>query len=335
MSTQPASADAVHVQHATTNNLRGVSVTIPHGHITVVTGISGSGKSSLVFDTILAESNRRFLETIPARLRQKFPSIEAPQVEAITGLPLAIGLGQWSHPNRARVAELMGIDELLAEMFIRVGTFHCPVCDQTLRFDPPNQLIESLSTLANEDSKAAVVSFPLANDKPLNDEQIRLLIQQGFVRYRQGTTVGRLDDLLASTRPNEHDTNVEIVLDRLTLPKADDAGSLNRWHEVIHQAYQLGNGRLTVLIGDSLHVYCAEPTCLPCQLTLARPTVETLLASVSAGGAISQPSAARRNDAVVRWMESCRRLPFAYLTKPSPNGGSTGSTNCQSLLRKC
>src|SRR5512146_2254546 len=178
--------DAIVTRGARQNNLKNLSLAIPTGELLVVTGVSGSGKSSLVFDTLYAEGQRRYVETFSPYARQFLDRMDKPQVDAIEGIPPAIAIDQTNpvRTSRSTVGTMTEINDHLKLLFARTARLHCRRCAQLVRRDTP----ESIYAELRERARAAgdprlVIAFPV--DVPANfteEEVTRLLQGQGYTR---------------------------------------------------------------------------------------------------------------------------------------------------------
>src|SRR6185437_6532236 len=158
----PPVNDAIVIRGARTHNLKGIDCEIPHGKLTVVSGVSGSGKSSLAFDTIYAEGQRRYVESLSAYARQFLERIEKPDVDLIDGLAPAIAIKQKNSTRnpRSTVATATEIYDYMRLLYARCGTVHCIVCDGTVRRDSVDEIAEAI--LALDEGTRLHALFPVA-----------------------------------------------------------------------------------------------------------------------------------------------------------------------------
>src|SRR6188474_51436 len=203
------------VRGAREHNLRNISVTIPRNRLTVITGLSGSGKSSLAFDTLYAEGQRRYVESLSAYARQFLQIMEKPDVDSIDGLSPAISIEQkaGSHNPRSTVGTVTEIHDYLRLLFARVGDPYCP--------DHPEQMLTAMTisqmvdaTLQfPEDTKLMILAPVVVNRK---GEQLELFVElraKGFVRVRVDGTVYEIDAVPRLAKNVKH--TIEVVVDRL------------------------------------------------------------------------------------------------------------------------
>ncbi len=231
--------DALIVRGAREHNLRNVDVTIPRDKLTVITGLSGSGKSSLAFDTIYAEGQRRYVESLSAYARQFLGLMEKPDVDAIDGLSPAISIEQKTagHNPRSTVGTVTEIYDYLRLLYARAGTPHCPTCGRPVQRQSPAQIAESV--LAWPDGTKIEVRAPLVQGRKGEFRELfESVRKQGFIRaYVDGDARSELAirPKLNQT-PESHD--VSVVVDRLVV-RADDRGRLT---DSVETALKLAEG---------------------------------------------------------------------------------------------
>src|SRR5471030_1177528 len=175
----------INVRGARTHNLRDVSVSIPRNTLTVVTGLSGSGKSSLAFDTIYAEGQRRYVETLSAYARQFLDQMERPYVDAIDGLSPAISIEQktTSRSPRSTVGTITEIYDYLRLLFASIGVPHCPQCGRPIARQSAEQIVQRVMSLTPED-RVMVMAPIVRGRKGEFKKEIEKLVQHGFTRAR-------------------------------------------------------------------------------------------------------------------------------------------------------
>ncbi|MEM9799863.1 MAG: excinuclease ABC subunit UvrA [Planctomycetota bacterium] len=238
-------ATAIAIRGARQNNLRSVDVTLPRNALVAVTGISGSGKSSLAFDTLFREGQRRFLETLSAYARQFLGGLQKPEVDSIEGLSPAIAVDQKSiaRGNRSTVGTLTEIVDHLRVLFARAGVAYSPWCDLPVESRTPEAVVQEL--LDAHAGARLVVAAPLVKDRK---GSFRALFQdlqrRGFVRARVDGEIVRLEEAPELERYKQH--SIEVVVDRLK----PDPENPSRLRDAVEQALELGEGEL-VAIGES------------------------------------------------------------------------------------
>ncbi|MDQ2668250.1 MAG: excinuclease ABC subunit UvrA, partial [Gemmatimonadota bacterium] len=257
--------DALIVRGAREHNLRNVDVTIPRDRLTVITGLSGSGKSSLAFDTIYAEGQRRYVESLSAYARQFLGLMEKPDVDAIEGLSPAISIEQKTagHNPRSTVGTVTEIYDYLRLLYARAGTPHCPNCGRPVQRQSPAQI--SASVLAWPEGTKIEVRAPLIQGRKGEFrelfEQVR---KQGFIRaYVDGVLIELADPPKLNRRQN-HD--VSIVVDRLVV-RADDRGRLT---DSIETALKLAEGLVEVVNSDTnaIETFSEKYGCPVCGISM-------------------------------------------------------------------
>jgi excinuclease ABC subunit A len=228
-SSRTAGADAIRIRGARQNNLKNLDLDLPLNLLIVVTGVSGSGKSSLVFDTLYAEGQRRYVETFSPYARQFMDRMDKPAVDRIEGIPPAIAIDQ-NNPvrtSRSTVGTMTELNDHLKLLFARAATLHCRACGKPVRRDTVPSIRDSLAALAREhDDPRLTLTFPVKIPGNFSAEEIKQLLE------RQGYT--RIHAQSAAT--------LQVVQDRFRLGKADAA----RAGEAIEAALRLGEGRLDV-----------------------------------------------------------------------------------------
>jgi excinuclease ABC subunit A len=238
--------DALIVRGAREHNLRNVDVTIPRDRLTVITGLSGSGKSSLAFDTIYAEGQRRYVESLSAYARQFLGLMEKPDVDAIEGLSPAISIEQKTagHNPRSTVGTVTEIYDYLRLLFARAGTPHCPNCGRPVQRQSPAQIAESVLGW-KPDTKIEIRAPLVQGRKGEFRELFESVRKQGFIRaYVDGTLVEVADPPKLNRRQNH---SISVVVDRLVV-RTDDRARLT---DSVETALKLAEGLVEVFNADS------------------------------------------------------------------------------------
>src|SRR6201989_947855 len=232
---------AIQVKGARVNNLKNVSFSIPINQMTVVTGVSGSGKSSPAFDTIYAEGRRRYVESLSAYARQFLEQLSKPDVESIDGLSPAIAIEQraLAKSPRSTVGTVTEIADYLRLLFARVGTPHCPSCGKRIEAQTVQQIVDRILGLG--DGTRAAIMAPIARARrgelKLEIEKLR---RDGFVRARIDGEVIDLGDEIVLDRSKVHD--LDVVVDRIVVKE----GVKGRLTDSVELALKIGEGRLLV-----------------------------------------------------------------------------------------
>ena len=236
----------ISVRGARTHNLKNIDVDIPRNQLVVITGLSGSGKSSLAFDTLYAEGQRRYVESLSAYARQFLQRMDKPDVDLIEGLSPAIAIEQkaTSHNPRSTVGTVTEIHDYLRLLFARAGTPHCPTHGLALQSSSVAQMVDAVLALP-ADTRIMLMA-PVARERKGEFVEVFTQMQaQGFVRFRIDGQVVELADLPTLERKEKHD--IDVVVDRLKV-RADMA---TRLAESVETALRLADGRALVLDMDS------------------------------------------------------------------------------------
>src|SRR5581483_7595758 len=243
-------SDFISVSGAREHNLKDVSLEIPRGKLVVFTGLSGSGKSSLAFDTIYAEGQRRYVESLSAYARQFLGLMEKPDVDQIDGLSPAISIDQKSTSRnpRSTVATVTEIYDYLRLLFARIGIPHCPICNKPVTRQTSTAVVDQI---VNEvPGSKLIILAPVVIDKKGAFEHIPDQYQRvGFVRARVDGVVYALDEFPTLDKNYKH--NIEIVVDRLVNNKE----SVGRLTQSVEQAFDITDGLLIVNNADTKNDY--------------------------------------------------------------------------------
>ena len=239
-------ADEIVVKGAREHNLKNIDVTMPRNQLVVITGLSGSGKSSLAFDTIYAEGQRRYVESLSSYARQFLGLMEKPDVDQIDGLSPAISIDQKSTSRnpRSTVATVTEIYDYLRLLYARVGTPHCPVDGSPVMRQTTDGIVDQVN--ATTTGKRLMILAPVVIDKKGAFEHIPEQFQRaGFARARVDGVVYALDEFPTLDKSYRH--RIEIVVDRLV----NDADSASRLVQSIEQALDVAEGKVVILDADS------------------------------------------------------------------------------------
>ncbi|HRL02192.1 MAG TPA: excinuclease ABC subunit UvrA, partial [Vitreoscilla sp.] len=207
--------DYIRIRGARTHNLKNIDLDIPRHQLVVITGLSGSGKSSLAFDTLYAEGQRRYVESLSAYARQFLQMMDKPDVDLIEGLSPAISIEQksTSHNPRSTVGTVTEIHDYLRLLFARVGTPHCPDHDIPLSSQTVSQMVDSVLAMP-EDTKIMVLAPAVSGRKGEFVELFNDLRVQGFTRVRiDGETYSLDDELPVLNKNRKH--HIDVVIDRI------------------------------------------------------------------------------------------------------------------------
>jgi excinuclease ABC subunit A len=237
--------DAIVIRGARQNNLKNLDLEIPRRALTVITGPSGSGKSSLAFDTIYAEGQRRYVESLSAYARQFLERMEKPDVDMIDGLSPAVAIEQKNptKTSRSTVGTATEIYDYLRLLWARVGRTYCPLCDRELRPDTVQSVTDRVLELASGTRFA--VAFPLRrSDKVTDDVLVENLRERGFVRVCADGAMLHLDELAGTKINLSKAEELLVVVDRLTV--ADDVAS--RLADAVGTAFREGDGDCQIIL---------------------------------------------------------------------------------------
>lgn len=258
--------DYIRIRGARTHNLKNVSLDLPRNKLIVITGLSGSGKSSLAFDTLYAEGQRRYVESLSAYARQFLARMDKPDVDLIEGLSPAISIEQksTSHNPRSTVGTVTEIHDYLRLLYARAGDPECPEHGIKLEAQTVSQMVDSVLLLP-EDTKLMILAPVVSNRKGEQLDLFEELKAQGFVRVRVDGEIHELDSVPKLAKTVKH--NVDVVVDRLKV-RADVK---QRIAESFETALRLADGKAVALEMDSgkEHLFSAKFSCPVCDYSLA------------------------------------------------------------------
>lgn len=271
-------SDKLIVRGAREHNLKDITVEIPKNCLVVITGLSGSGKSSLAFDTIFAEGQRRYIESLSAYARQFLGQMQKPDVDSIEGLSPAIAIDQKgvSHNPRSTVGTVTEIYDYLRLLYARVGIPHCPQCGRAVTRQSAQEIVDAI--IALPDSSRLQVLAPLirarkGHHKPVMEEARKL----GFVRVRVDGTVYDLEEVPELDRYKLH--NIEAVVDRLVVPNPEEEPEeayrdfVSRVTDSVETALRLGDGIMIInRVGADDLLFSEKLACPVCGISL--PEIE-------------------------------------------------------------
>jgi excinuclease ABC subunit A len=241
--------NVIRVVGAREHNLKNITVEIPRDQLVVITGLSGSGKSSLAFDTIFAEGQRRYVESLSAYARQFLGQMDKPDVDYIEGLSPAVSIDQKgaSHNPRSTVGTVTEIYDYLRLLFARAGIPHCPVCGREVAKQSAQEIVDALEALP-EGARLLILSPLVRGRKGTHQAVLEEIRKSGFVRARVDGTVYSLDDDIEMDRYKIH--TVEAVVDRLVIQHLEDANEAqaarSRLTDSVETALKFGEGYMTV-----------------------------------------------------------------------------------------
>jgi excinuclease ABC subunit A len=262
------SSNKIRVVGARVHNLKNITVEIPRDKFVVITGLSGSGKSSLAFDTIFAEGQRRYVESLSAYARQFIGQMDKPDVDYIDGLSPAVSIDQksTSHNPRSTVGTVTEIYDFMRLLFARAGIPHCPICGRVVVKQSAQEIVDQIQKLP-EGTRILILSPLVRGRKGTYQAVFEEIRKAGFTRARVDGTVHSLDDEIELDRYKQH--TIEAVVDRLVISeeenKEDKQAALTRLTDSVETALKFGEGYLTVNLVDkkediqySEHLACPE-----------------------------------------------------------------------------
>jgi len=256
--------DSIVVKGAREHNLKNIDVTIPRDKLVVITGVSGSGKSSLAFDTIYAEGQRRYVESLSAYARQFLGRMEKPDVDYIEGLSPAISIDQKgpSKNPRSTVGTVTEVYDYLRLLFARVGHPHCPKCGREIAMQTVQQIVDAIQNIP-ENSRIMVLA-PLIRDRKGEYQAVfDDLRKAGYVRVRVDGRIYDLSEEFQLDKNKKH--SIEVVVDRLVIGQSDQS----RIADSVETALKLGAGVVLVSIIDGEELLFSEHfACMHCGISL-------------------------------------------------------------------
>ena len=254
----------ISVRGARQHNLKNIDVEIPRNSLTVITGLSGSGKSSLAFDTIYAEGQRRYVETLSAYARQFLDQMERPDVDSIDGLSPSISIEQktTSRSPRSTVGTITEIYDYLRLLYSSIGTPHCPNCGKPITRQSAEQIVQRVLALTPDD-RVMIMAPIVRGRKGEFKKEMEKLVQHGFSRARvDGELVSLEDDLALDKRKNH---TIEVVVDRLLVKP----GIESRLEQSVALAMKLGGGLVLVaVVNGEETLYSSRLACPDCGISV-------------------------------------------------------------------
>ncbi|MFX1293495.1 MAG: excinuclease ABC subunit UvrA [Promethearchaeota archaeon] len=259
--------DKIIIKGATEHNLKNIDVEIPRNKFVVITGISGSGKSSLAFDTIYAEGQRRYIESLSAYARQFLGQMRKPKVEFIEGLSPAISIEQrpLSHNPRSTVATITEIYDYLRLLYGRIGHPHCPKCGKEISKQTLDQIVDQTLIMFQLDSRIQIMAPVIHGKKGEYKKLFETLKKEGYVRARIDGEIKELDELILLKKYVKHD--IDVVIDRIKI-KTDIR---KRLADSIQTALELSGGVVIITSADdekNEHIFNQNLACIQCGINL-------------------------------------------------------------------
>ncbi|HLB89465.1 MAG TPA: hypothetical protein VJK29_17555, partial [Terriglobales bacterium] len=315
----------ISVRGARQHNLKNIDVEIPRNSLTVITGLSGSGKSSLAFDTIYAEGQRRYVETLSAYARQFLDQMERPDVDAIDGLSPSISIEQktTSRSPRSTVGTITEIYDYLRLLFASIGVPHCPKCGRAIARQSAEQIVQRVMALTPED-RVMILAPIVRGRKGEFKKDMEKLMQQGFTRARVDRELVNLEDDILLDRRKNH--TIEVVIDRLLVKP----GIEHRLELSVGLAMKLAGGLVqVVVVGGEEQLYSARLACPDCGINVPQLEPRSFSFNSAYGACPECHGLGSRYDfdpakIIVDW------------SKPLLDGGlgpGSGSSNLQHMLQ--
>lgn len=254
----------IHIKGANEHNLKNIDIDIPRDEFTVVTGLSGSGKSSLAFDTIYAEGQRRYMESLSSYARQFLGQMEKPQVESIEGLPPAISIDQKSTNKnpRSTVGTVTEIYDYMRLLYARAGIPHCPKCGREIKKQTVDEMVDRILML-EERTKFQILAPVVRGKKGRHEKVFESAKKSGYLRVRVDGNMYELTEEIKLEKNIKH--SIEIIIDRLSIRE----GIEKRLTDSVENALKLGNGLMVVdVIGGEEMTFSQNFACPDCGISI-------------------------------------------------------------------
>lgn len=266
-------APFIEIRGARQHNLKSVDLRIPRDKLIVISGISGSGKSSLAFDTLYAEGQRRYIESLSAYARQFLAQMDKPDVDFISGLSPAISIDQKgvSHNPRSTVGTVTEIYDYLRLLYARIGRPHCPECGRAITSQTVQQIVDSILDMG-AGQRIMVLAPVITGKKGEHQGVLEEIRSEGFVRVRIDGVVRDLSEQIELGRYQAH--TIEVVVDRFQIPDPDSGedarADISRLTDSVETALRLGESELTVLTAEDDEVrYSERFACVACGISVS------------------------------------------------------------------
>lgn len=258
--------DKIFVKGAKENNLKNIDVEIPRDKLVVFTGLSGSGKSSLAFDTIFAEGQRRYIESLSSYARMFLGQMEKPDVEYIEGLSPAVSIDQktTSKNPRSTVGTVTEIYDYLRLLYARIGTPHCPKCGREIEHQTVDQITDKIieSTVQSGDNKVIIMAPVVRGRKGEYRKELEDFKKSGYVRVRVDGIDYTLDEEIVLDKNVKHD--ISVTIDRIAVKE----GSERRLTDSVEAALKLANGLVVVENAKKTTIYSTKYSCPDCDVSI-------------------------------------------------------------------
>ena len=260
--------DTIRIRGAREHNLKNIDVTLPRNKLIVMTGLSGSGKSSLAFDTIYAEGQRRYVESLSSYARQFLGQMEKPDVDTIEGLSPAISIDQKSTSNnpRSTVGTVTEIHDYLRLLYARIGIPHCPKCGRPIERQSIDQVVDQVMALG-EGTRVQVIAPAVRGRKGEHAKLLENIRKEGYVRVRVDGTVYDIGEVPPLDKKFKH--TIDVVVDRLVIRP----GVEGRLNDSLETAFAFGGGLAKVdVIGKEELLFSQNYACPDCGVSMEELT---------------------------------------------------------------
>ena len=253
------------IKGARENNLKNIDIEVPRNKLVIMTGVSGSGKTSLAFDTIYAEGQRRYVESLSAYARQFLGGVEKPDVDSIEGLSPSISIDQKTTSNnpRSTVGTATEIYDFLRLMYARIGTPYCPIHNTKIEAQSVKQMVSTIFDL-DEGARLMVLAPIVKRRKGSHQALFTQLLKDGYVRAIVDGEIVLLEDKIELDKNKNHD--ISVVVDRIVL-REDNRSRLN---DSLNLALELSDGVAEVMENDNIHMFSSNYSCDICGFSLPR-----------------------------------------------------------------
>src|ERR1700693_6093042 len=313
------------IRGARQHNLKNIHLEIPRNTLTVITGLSGSGKSSLAFDTIYAEGQRRYVESLSAYARQFLDQMERPDVDSVEGLSPSIAIEQktTTRSPRSTVGTITEIYDYLRVVYSAIGSPHCPNCGKPITRQSTEQIVQSVLALKPDD-RIMVLAPVVRGRKGEYKKELEKYAKEGYVRARVDGDLVNLDEPIPLDRRKNH--TIEIVVDRLLLKN----GIAQRLEQSVATALKLTGGLVTIaVVGGEEHVYSEKLACPDCGVSVPQLEPRSFSFNSPYGACTERQGLGSKYD-----FDPSKVI--ADWTKPLLEGGlgpGSGSTSLQRTMR--
>ncbi|GBD34216.1 UvrABC system protein A [bacterium HR34] len=267
--------DVIKIRGARTHNLKNINLDIPKNKLVVVVGLSGSGKSSLAFDTLYAEGQRRYIESLSSYARQFLGVMQKPDVEKIEGITPSIAIDQRksSHNPRSIVGTATEVYDYLRLLFARVGKAFCPVCNRELTSQTIDNIVDKITKL-KKDKEILILGPAVKGKKGFHKDILEEIKRQGFLRVRINKKIYTLKEALDLEINKNKRTDIEVVVDRIIL---EDEIDLMRIRDSVETALKIGKGFMLVLQDNKEYIFSEVCACQ--EHNISFPNIEPRLFS--------------------------------------------------------